>query len=314
MVDINDLIISDVSQIKEIKYDIEERGYFMKKIIPINNESTIPMHKFWIFIDKCKLINKDDKKITIVMSSKSGAIEIINSIEKKIETQLKDMFCNSRIILSITNNFVPTISLNIDDDSVMFDNDDEILCVDEIKEKSDLIVITELDSLSLMGDKIFAYWKVIQLKETLFVNTTEPIFSKIQYKNKNQLSHVLPSVFVPQPPPPPPIMGSIPVTTQNSEKRCSFVPSIKDLSKALENLKKSERTVSSNTVDNIPKIQPILKHVETKEPKNILLILEEEHHEKIINKIEFDIKAFNNFIFLFRKNLMDKIKLFNCTI
>ena len=298
MCTISNLLITDISEIGDITYNISTLSYFINKVIPINISSDIPLHKFWVYIDKCKLLTKNDNKISAVLSVKSDSIKIINSIEQKISEKIKNEISELLTIkFSIDSTFVPTMLLEMNYQTIAFDNDDTKININDIKIQSDLNLIIELNYLIVTPNKIFPSWRIVQIRKTNFINVNESIFNRIT-KKVNTLDKQVP---IPPPPPLPPLPPPLPSlppplppsTTHQSihqSQMKKFIPSVSDLSNALGNLKKISNVPKINELESSSSTHiPILKHVKTKEPKCITEILREE----FVDAIKDDIHKFN---------------------
>ena len=329
---ISNLLITDISEIGEIIYNSTMMNYFTNKIIPINVSSDIPLHKFWVHLDKCKLLSKCENKIYVILPTKSNSIKIINSIEEKISQKLKnDISDLLDIQFSINTTSIPAMLLDVDFQTTAFENDDKKINISNIGSNSDINLIVELDYLMVTPDKIFYNWRVVQVRKASFININESMFSKIHDKpnsnNNSQLYGYIPSPsFLPSVPafvsppsvpalsppsipalmPPPPLPPGIPNQGQNTHQIKRFAPSISDLSNALGKLKKPLDIKKTNDQNQLLQIiAPVLKHIEIKEPQNITKILKNE----FISSIKNDIEKFNNIKKFMNDSLSRKMKL-----
>lgn len=291
----NDLIINDVSLINIIKYNIKKSNYFTNIIIPINTSSKIPLHKYWILIDKCKIVGMDNNIILTALSLNSSCIKLINEIENKTTKKLSDDFCMEIILVSKLNddgNFIPIFELLIDENTVMFNNNNKCQLGEEYS------IIAELTYSIMTHEKITFIWRVVQMKKIVSINITESLFDKLENDSK-------PIIRIP-PPPPPPLYPKVNFSEINCQEKIEkqqppstsgFVPSIADLSKALNKLKKIESPPQENIKkpgDIVIEV-PQLKHVEIKET-NFINTLKQEHINKTIeDEINIMIKLYEQF-------------------
>ena len=243
---IDDLLIkniNDIIEIPEIKYNIYKSTYFTTEIIPINTNSNIPLHKFWVYIDRCK-IKINGTKFTIALSFKSDTIQIIKKLEKKIANQINNDFEESyKFIKSIriSDNYVPLIRMNIKDENIIFfdEKDNAINFTDYIFSdnisdisENNYSLILELSSVTLNTNKLTPEWRIIQMKKIQFIDINRSLFAKLGNNSgkkniddncqKSELP-IMPNQPILQhnipPPPPPPLFApqmslSVPVIQQ----------------------------------------------------------------------------------------------------
>jgi len=305
---IDDLIITNNINADQIRYNCEDYNYFSKIIHIYNCKSHVPLHKFWVLIDKCKLIkNKfenNSNTITVALSLKTECIKHIKMVEKQIGIVLNDDKITSLEIISKIcdgGKFVPTFELSVDNTTIIFDsNDERIVHINNIIIGSELTMICELSYVLLNSNSFTSHWKAIQLKKIESFDLTKPLFVKLcetkqhekithvqtQYINTNTnetIQHNQPTIK--------PVLNDIP-------KKTSFAPSVSDLFGAISGLKKTSHvatppsqapimsldkpSVNISIVKN-EECQPItappmpkLRHVVTKEPMGVAEMLKQQ--------------------------------------
>lgn len=305
-----DLIVEGDIYSENIRYEIDNINYFNNKIIPYNAKSKIPLHKFWVYIDKCKIIKKnvqnDFSSIIIALSLSCEGIKNIRTTEKVINKKLIEEEITRFILISKLTDHgsgIPTFELVIDDKTVLFDeNDKKIQDIKTINCYDEMSALCELDYFLLTNNYLKTSWKAVQLKKIQSINLSTSLFPKynetINIVNPvnnisapqfaQQISQQIKNHQLSQSVQPTQLTESMrqirpaqPAPAQ--QKKAIFViPSPADLANALSGLKK----VKPHGID-IPKKKneneylegPQLKHVETKE-SNIYQMLKDEHTEK----------------------------------
>ena len=303
----NDIIINDITKINKIKYKKYDDNLFYTKIIPYNTNSSIPLHKYWIHINKCKLINITNTKITVGINNTEKSIEIIKELELKLKQLINDEYDYNILLcskLQDNGNSIPIIDILYDNSTKFFDaHDKEISCIDNTYIENEFTIIIELYVLNVFNKYMVPIWKVVQVKKIEMLNMTKSLFS---------LLSPLQSLSYQQTTIPQTIQQTIPQTTipyqkqthQYQEKpieqlkntsitptvlpiKTVFMPSMADLKGALQKLKpvintdsKDIQVLPLNLNNMITTNLSQLKHVETKEPIQFVDILKKEHLEE----------------------------------
>jgi hypothetical protein len=302
---IDDLIIFNTIDSEQIRYDCTDYNYFSKIIYTYNGKSHIPLHKFWVLIDKCKLlkINLENNvhNISIALSLKTECIKKIQMIEKQVNTKLhNDKITNLEINSKINDDgkFVPTFDLFVDTNTIIFDsNEERIVHINNILIGSELTIICELSHLLLNSDSLTSHWKVVQLKKIESFDITKPLFIKLADMSKPQELHIFEKQAMQQQTVNIPVIHKMPannIVPTTEPKKVSFAPSMIDLSQAISGLKKTvvsdqppdlvdqskKQDNKSCFVDEEKPImmapRPMLKHVVTKEPLSITEMLKKQ--------------------------------------
>ena len=300
---IDDLIIFNTIDSEQIRYEYSDYNYFSKIIYTYNGKSHIPLHKFWVLIDKCKLlkINLENNvhNISIALSLKTECIKNIQMIEKQINTKLRnDKITNLEINSKINDNgkFVPTFDLFVDTNTIIFDsNEERIVHINNILIGSELTIICELSHLLLNSDSLTSHWKVIQLKKIESFDITKPLFIRMTDTLKSKELHI----FERQPMQTHMTeinkMPTDNVGPMTEQKKVSFTPdmllhAISGLKKTVSNkqqistpcpesIEKSDNNKQCSSDDEKPAVtlpKPMLKHVVTKEPLSITEMLKKQ--------------------------------------
>lgn len=301
----DDPTITNSINVDDIRYEKEIINMFLTKIIPYNVSSYYPLHKFWVYVDKSvvtkNIFTNKIRTITVALTLKSDCIKEIKSIEQQINNKLEDdeLITESKIEskLSDCDTFVPTFEITIDEDSKLFEeNNDEIKNSRDISTKDCLELVCELDFILIGNGFMKPVWRVVHLKRFELLNLKVPIFDKIKKKHKENKKHEQthsqqhnqPAFHQTQEAE----IQHHPVATikhteqtkpsknvQQAPPKIGFViPSPKDLQNALSGLKKvkiddSAESPVNNSQSSSQKIE--LKHVETKESNPIQMLKDE---------------------------------------
>lgn len=317
----NDLIIWNDIDIDDVRYETININCFDTKIIPYNVKSRVPLHKFWVYIDKCKIINKfflnDCDNISIALSLNNDAIPVIKKIEKKVNTKIINDEVTHFITISKLHDIgsgVPTFDVILDGNVNMFDENDSKIN-SQITIGTELSVICELDHFILSHSYLKSYWRIIQLKKIKSINLTQPLFPKIlqsivqpvvqpiqqsgvqvhinpqlpSFTSKQQEQHMQPIQQSPQQQ----IQQTQPTkqtqqSTQQNQPKKFMIPTAQDLANAISGLKKANSNSAikreseiKNLITEQPKIE--LKQLKHVETKvtDVYQMLKNEHEEKL---------------------------------
>lgn len=185
----DELIIKNDILYENIRYEIENVNYFGNKIIPYNVQSKIPMHKFWVYIDKSRVTKNTCKNgfkyLTIALSINNDGIQFVKQIEKKINEKIQNDRESSHVCFSKLNDDVdigiPTFELCIDKNTIMFNIDDVIFENSwNIQIGNELSLICELDNIYQSNNCLKSNWRIVQLKKIQSVNLKTSLFPKTQ--------------------------------------------------------------------------------------------------------------------------------------
>lgn len=182
----NELVAGEHINSEDIRYEIENINFFNNKIVPYNSKSKIPLHKFWVYIDKCKIVKKvsycDHNSVIAGLSLSSESIVNIKSIEKSINKKLIEDEITRFILISKlfdSGSGVPTLEFVIDSDTKLFcENDKKIQNIETLSQNTELSVLCELDYFLLTNNCLKTSWKAIQLKKIQSINLLESLFPK----------------------------------------------------------------------------------------------------------------------------------------
>lgn len=290
----NNIIVHDVAKITDMKFElIEYDNYFVKKYYPINKHSDIPLHKFWLIAEKCKVVNVSGNQyvnngdVTMVFANKSKYLNDRLDIENKIRSHFKKK-------LRVDSNAETTYKFLYDKSTVFFNSNDEEekynICVGN---EFDLVV--ELNYIELCAKHINFIWKIVQIKKIKMIDLKISLFAK---QPQVQPLHIQPIYF--QQPPEiiqkpsfvpaitdlhPPLKKHVEQPSLNTRPvAIAFTPAL--LQGALSKLKKPKSTTEEELVhipienDQIVKQLCTLKHVETHET-SVISIFKKEYVEKM---------------------------------
>jgi hypothetical protein len=242
----NEIIISEPINTDNIIYNIENINYFTDKIILYNANSTIPLHKFWVYINKSKVvkilsINKI-KTLFMALSVKNDFTEHIKMIESKCNDKLKsDNVTKINVSSKLVdfNKSFPVMELSLDSETIMFDLDNNKKDIMDLNVGTELELICELENFIYSTKSLKSTWRIVQLKKTRLIDLNVPLFDKI-------------SKPVPVPVPVPPVIHIQPIATHQITQHCE--PSIKSalFAELTNNTTKLQKvkTVSFKDVDN----------------------------------------------------------------
>lgn len=297
----NNIIVHDVTKITEVKFEqIKYDNYFIKKYIPINKYSDIPLHKFWLLAEKCKVIDVGSSYVNFVFSSKSKYLLDKLEIENKIRLHFKKK-------LHTENDLLTHQKINYDKSTVLF-NSNDIEDKYEILSGNEFDIIAELDYIELCANHINFIWRMVQMKKISIINLKMSLFAK-QSNNvvqrpifQNTEDFGVPKYDQSRSLPPPQHTSQMqsqrnipvaPPTIQNQPKSFAFTPDL--LQNALLKLKKPK--LEEDEVKMPPPIKgehivetiKNLKHVETQEV-SIIEIYREEYKEQRKNEYKKIVK------------------------
>lgn len=258
-------------------------NYFNHKILVYNPNSCNPLQKFWIKIDRCKILNINNNVLTLVFActdKENQLVAFVHRITSKIEEYCKLNINTDVKITSKLNNeeySVPTLDAYISDTTTIFNNFGQKTNYDILKNLDTISVFIELEYVVVNSNFGSITWRVIQMK---IINDLNP---EISFFDKHEPYHV-PSPYVIPPPPPPPPMPTLlakvmptplasvistmqpPVPTQTS-----FIPNKADLLGALSKLrtvKKEDDCIESKiTIDPIiPQLKKAIADFQIQKP------------------------------------------------
>lgn len=319
MSNIHDLIFDySKNNIGKITYEIiKSTCYFNKSINIYNSISSIPLQKYWIHIKKCKIIKISEFKITIALSNQdTDLINFFNEIREKIVEQIQNDKNDNTSIMFVDNfhykpNFAPIVELSFNQNTMIYDQHDQILNSPIKISVNDYEILIELSNVQINGKQMIPQWTIIQMKMLETYDLKKSIFSQL---NKKNFESVAPNITnipnIPIPPPMPFISKNViskNETNENTNHKIRFVPSPNDLVNAMNRLKKIEQNKDNLESDNI--LESIkLKKVITKEPISITQMLKNEYDQ---NHVLNDVNIVPNTYFKIDnvEKLREKIKM-----
>lgn len=190
-----------------ILYDESDNlyGYSYNTFNIYNGAVDHPLHKFWFHIPKAKILDIQNKAITIVMPNNNMKIvNFINNFENYVYEYTKKNRTRSisryKKSFTIKNNFPPTIILSLSNSSAIFDHNDNDINLELINRNNLISIYFELHSVIVSSDDLFFKWHILQLKEIDTIDIKKSFFKK-------------PAVTTHIPPPPPNMPATIPSST-----------------------------------------------------------------------------------------------------
>ncbi len=219
--------------------NLEYATSFIKKIFFYNVDVNEPLHKFWYFIPKAKIIKKmpvsnnpnvgsgSYNTIKIAISNKEenliSSIKSLDDVSKDIIKKILDEVGNSNQIpesLIESPNYPTTMDIILVNQSKCFDIDKNEITFADIKNGNKVQLFIEFDSVVVESRQITKRWRIIQMKELQDVDLNIDIFdimnSSINTSNVTYIPNT-PTIYNPSyntsyntyndaPPPPPPPM------------------------------------------------------------------------------------------------------------
>lgn len=305
-----------------------------------NADINHPLHKFWFYIPKAKIIDKTKNYIILALSQNENdknLIKYVDELENKILRMTKEHLFGSikKIKKSFTleDNFPPTIKLDIRGDISVFDINDEEIGINDLEINSLISIYLELDNVMASADEIWSFWKILQVKKLDTIDFKKSFFkiaSCIPYHIPEKNISTVTTSSIPIPPLIPPII------IRNDTKPINITPRVVPLENTARNTSGRFEISATDIMDQIHKLKKVniekestepvetnnnlsfikisnLKKVETKEPLETsewyINSMEMEIFENIINS-EPNENVFLNILRL-KKILFNKINKIN---
>jgi len=275
---------------------------FSKKIYIYNNHSINPLQKYWLHIERCKII-KNNNGTTVVALSWSDSTrklsEFMTSLSEKIKECVKtsNLITDDIIIFNkyeTCDTYAPTFELLITPETIVFNKDNAI---DQtiLKTITDCAIFVELDYVQILNNCIMPIWRILQIKELVVIDTKLSFFDMLNQPppinipkryvepvarhQELEISHTK--------------LEKPTVSTAEPPKKAAFVLNVSDLTNMIKKLKKPDEPKETNTLDK-PDLSELgtqitqLKKVIVKEPRTMVDILKEEHqeHQQINNIVK----------------------------
>jgi len=267
---------------------------FSKKIYIYNNHSVNPLQKYWLHIDRCKIIKNNNGTIVIALSwseSTKRLSEFMTTLSDKIKECVKgnNLITGDFIMFNkyeMCDTYAPIFELAITQETIIFDKNN-VLNNAILKNITDCAIFVELDYVQILNNCIMPIWRVLQIKEFVVIDTKLSFFDML---NQPQ------PIYVPKKYTEPPVRQSEPeimhqkiekpvMSTTEPIKKPPFVLKVSDLTNMIKKLKKPDES-KDNEPDDKPDLSELgtqitqLKKVIVKEPKTMVDILKEEHHDR----------------------------------
>jgi hypothetical protein len=310
------------TNISKILYNIDKSvNMFTKRIDVYNSEADETLQKFWICIEKAKLLKKNKKRIQVAIFHKDNdLVTFMKSLDSKINETVK--LTNTHIehhgvSLELSDTFPPVLELDIDQQSFVFDNNNNKIDYYSIPNGSSISMYIELEGVYLDNMSDFKNWKVLQMKENIIIDLGVSLFNNPVFVSNN-FTQVIANNSLPKSMD----VQSAPVQSYRrpfnntkaikTEQVRTGPPTLSELTGALNSLKKVLITEDCNDNKNtniektIPIINPLagLNKVITRESRSMVDILREEYQNEHKNSIKNLLSCNNNIdIFDFKKTL-----------
>ena len=269
---VTQVLYSDISQYAQTYYNFNVYN-------PLIN---MPLQKFWLFINKAKVIKLAKDNITIAVSyqDNSKLVNYISSVENYIFNDVKKIIAVKTIKKTIINDNNPIIKLNCCSSIPTFTNNNVETNYSAITIDSYISLFIELEQVVVARGEIFFIWTVLQIKQIEYIDFRKSLFNSNHMSNtksynshtplsnnthlNNHIPHnnyTMPPQMLSPPPPPPPIN-----TTLTQEIRPVLHISASDLLSQISKLKKKSEINIPKT--ELTKLEPVtqLKKIVPKEP------------------------------------------------
>jgi hypothetical protein len=309
-------------EVKNILYESKSsNNLFGKKIIIYNPEACEPLQKFWIHIEKAKLVNKSMSMVQIAIFNKdTDFVTFMQSLDSKIDTIIEESYSHVTVEPSIKldDNFPPVMEIVIDHSSVIFNSDDDMVSIQDIPKESNVSLYIELDTVNISNRTCHKRWRLLQMKKNILIDMKKSFFTKpdpiasaplAPPQDYQMQAHPLANIFNSAPdnrlrPPIPPPQPKRVESPQKAPVVGRMIPTVADLMNIKSRLKKVEKkndkedsdkdkdnnensdTDTKSIHDSPLKSMGIgeikLNKVITREPKSMVELMREEHlREKI---------------------------------
>lgn len=164
--------------------DIEHMNMFSKRIVFYNPEVDEPLHKFWYYLPKVKIINIDKNNIRIVFSNKDKIMTSVNSLDECVDGITQKIFgCEPMIARSITTrpNYPPTMDLTYDVKTKFFDQINKKIDASHLDNGMNAMMYIEFDQIVVTSHGFFRKWRIVQMKSLKnSIVLSENLFEEVQ--------------------------------------------------------------------------------------------------------------------------------------
>jgi hypothetical protein len=180
---INDFL-SDINKpINNILYsELVNYGPSYYTLSIYNPNINIPLQKFWLYIMKAKVINKEKEYISLALSYQDNdkLINYITSIETHVFDHLKnnikcDISINKKTIIN-DSNFYPIFKLKLSSSIPIFTHDNLQCSLDNISIGSHISLFVELDYIIIAKKEVMYTWKILQIKQLVEIDFSKSLF------------------------------------------------------------------------------------------------------------------------------------------
>lgn len=258
---INDLIVNyqNNPKINNIDYGkMETINSFTKKMHFYNPDVMEPLHKFWYYIQNAKIVKKTPHNMTIALSNNDiSLIESIKSLDQKTNNILTDILKNRDTLcdsIKFTKNYPPTMTIDIDDESIFFNSTNDNISYKKINANSKIQLYIKFDCVIITSSEYFFKWKILQMKEIKNIDFTTKFFHNNQNLHHISKSPQVPDV--PQVPLAPPILHMVSEQYPPHNICSSYVENNAPLQQNIQNINTAKKYGMSNSANDKFSFQP----------------------------------------------------------
>lgn len=195
MASINNFIVDYTKspQIESVENSNPESvNSFVRKIKFYNPKINEPLHKFWYFIPNAKLTKKAKGVVSIVLSSSdTNLVASIKSLDDKVDQILQSI--NPKYLpepsIKEYQNYPPVLELCVDNDSMCYDQENNVINYMKITNGAKVLLYIELESVMIGSTKSIRNWRIMQMKETKSIDLSMNLFTQPQSSPFSQLPY-----------------------------------------------------------------------------------------------------------------------------
>lgn len=153
---------------------------FTNKIEIYNPNAGETLQKFWIHIDKAKLVRKRKNRVKIAVFNKdANLISFMKSLDKRINEKVEGIdsgITDHGSSVEISESYPPVMELDVDEVSRIFDADNNKVNFINIANGSNISLYIELEGVYLDKVSDAKNWRILQMKENSIINLDVSLF------------------------------------------------------------------------------------------------------------------------------------------
>ena len=203
-------------QLRELLFDYENKSVnkliykidsttniFTQNLYLFNINCVIPLHKYWIHIPRCKLVNVKNNIITIGFSdstTNNKLYDFIKNITQLINDKILPHYKSTQINNKIhTNaNIYFNIDFNFTNDTKLYNIDKEPISISTLKLSDgfdNYTIFVELDKIQIYNSAANFHWKILQMKELFVIDVNKSLFDMFDYEtfHRVNLNNIIPN-------------------------------------------------------------------------------------------------------------------------